>query len=154
MKPFSGMTKDNTALLIVDVINSCCSEKCEIPEWSFHFTKIRGMVPQLSQFIGEFREQVGGLVIFGKTVPWRAEFLANNVNELYENERFAYYTKDTSGFAEEFYSIKPQDGDVVLDKKSNDAFVNPQLSEKLKVRGIKYVAVSGVLPMGVSLPPS
>jgi len=58
------MNKDNTALVIVDVINSCCSEKCETPEWNIYFTKIRKMVLKLDKFIDEFRERVGGLRSF------------------------------------------------------------------------------------------
>lgn len=48
MKPFPKMNPDNVALLIIDVINSCAHDKCEIPQWNIHFTKIRKMVPRLS----------------------------------------------------------------------------------------------------------
>ncbi len=151
MKPFVGMNLKNTALLIVDVINSCAHEKCEMPEWKIHFSKIRAMVPRLQTFIEQYRKQVGGLIIFGKTVPWRKEFLADNVNELYEDARFSYYTKDTSGFAERFYGITPQKNDFVIDKKNNDAFSNPVFIEELKKRGIKYIITTGVFTDGCVL---
>lgn len=145
------MNLENTALLIVDVINSCAHKEYEIPEWNIHFSKIRDMVPRLNAFIDQYRKQTGGLIIFGKTVPWRKEFLADNVNELYEDTRFSYYTKDTSGFAEQFYGITPHDDDLVIDKKNNDAFSNLKLVEELTKRGIRYVVTTGVFTDGCVL---
>ena len=119
------MNSNNTALFIIDVINSCAHEKCEIPEWNIYFSKIRAMIPKLEKFIEEYRKVIGGPVIFGRTLPWQKEYLAHNVNELYEDDRFSYYTKDKSGFAEEFYQIVPKNGDIVTDKDTNDALANP-----------------------------
>lgn len=151
MKPFGKMNPSNTALLIVDVINSCAHEKCEIPEWKIHFSKIREMVPRLRTFVDQYRKQTNGLIIFGKTVPWRKDFLADNVNELYEDTQFSYYSRDTTGFAEEFYGIEPKENDIVLDKNNVDAFSNPKLGEALTERGIRYVIVAGVFTDGCVL---
>lgn len=142
---------DNTGLLIVDVINSCAHTDYEIPEWSIYFSKIREMVPRLVDFIKDFREKSGGPIIFGKTVPWRKDFLADNVNELYEDDKFAYYSKDTSGRAEEFYMIKPEDGDLVFEKDTNDAMTNQNLLDELQKRKIKYLMVAGVFTDGCVL---
>lgn len=145
------MNKENTALLVIDVINSCAHEKCEIPEWDIHFSKIREMVPRLEKFIEEYRQRIGGLMIFGRTMPWQKEYLAHNVNELYEDERFSYYTRDRSGFAEEFYKVKPQNGDIVTDKNTNDALTNPELADELERRGIRYLLIVGVFTDGCVL---
>lgn len=151
MKPFKGMNEHNTALLIVDIMNSCAHEMCEIPEWNIRFTKIRGMVPHLESFIPKFREVIRGPVIFGRTLPWQKEYLKHNVNELYEDDRFSYYTKDRSGFAEEFYGIKPGPGDIVSDKDTNDALANEELLKKLSAHGIKYIVVAGIFTDGCVL---
>lgn len=151
MRPFVKMNKENTALLVIDVINSCANEKCEIPEWDIHFSKIREMVPRLEKFIEEYRQRIGGLMIFGRTMPWQKEYLAHNVNELYEDERFSYYTRDRSGFAEEFYKVKPQNGDIVTDKNTNDALTNPELADELERRGIRYLLIVGVFTDGCVL---
>jgi nicotinamidase-related amidase len=151
MKPFKKMNSQNTALLIVDVINSCAHEKCEIPEWKIYFSKIRSMIPRLNAFIEKYRTEVGGLIIFGKTLPWRQEYLAENVNELYSDKRFSYYSKDTSGFAEEFYGITPQKDDLVIDKNTNDALANPKLIKELEKRGIKYIVTTGIFTDGCVL---
>lgn len=141
--PFSKMNADNTAFLIIDVINSSAHEACEIPEWGIRFSKIRAMVPRLNRFVQEYRGKIGGLLIFGTTVPWRKEYVGENVNELYEDKRFVYYSKDASGFPEQFYGIQPQESDIIVDKKNNDAFSNPKLVKKLEEKGIKYIIVAG-----------
>jgi nicotinamidase-related amidase len=145
------MNSNNTVLLVIDVINSCAHEKCEIPEWKIYFSKIREMVPKLKKFIEEFKKITGGPVIYGKTKPWNKEYLAENVNELYEDVRFSYYSKDASGFPEEFYLIKPEQEDLVFDKDTNDALTNPDLIKWLEGREIKYLVITGVFTDGCVL---
>ena len=41
MKPFKGMSPQNTALVVIDIMNSCVAVECETPEWNIHFSKIR-----------------------------------------------------------------------------------------------------------------
>jgi nicotinamidase-related amidase len=148
---YKNMTKDNTALLIVDVVNSCAHEKCEIPEWKVTFEKVRQMVPKLATFISDFRQTFTGPVIFGRTRPWQKEYLAHNINELYEDDKYAYYTPDRSGFAEEFYVIKPQPGDIITDKDTNDALTDPHLLAQLQEQKIRYIAVTGAFTDGCVL---
>src|SRR3989338_3256389 len=88
-----------TALMVVDVVNSCCHEKCEIKKWGISFTKIRKMVPLLKKFISKYRS-AGGQVIFVNCVLWKKEFLAKNLIELYKDPKTKYYSKDESGFSE------------------------------------------------------
>lgn len=109
------------------------------------------MVDRLEPFIQRFRLVVGGPVIFGKTVPWRKEYLADNVNELYSDEQFAYYSKDTTGFSEQFYKIEPQPQDLIAEKNTNDAFAMANLNEILAERGVRYVVVTGVFTDGCIL---
>lgn len=158
MRPYARMNSENTALLVVDVINSCAHEKCEVPKWEIRFSRIRQMVPRLEKFIEEYRKVVGGLVIFGKTVPWRKEFLPENLRELYEDPAACYYSEDSSGFAdrlgpfrEEFYQVAPQEGDVVVTKNTYDAFADPKFIEVLEQRGIRYVLITGVFGDGCIL---
>ncbi len=145
------MNSSNTALLVIDVINSCAHEKCEIPDWNIYFSKIRQMIPKLKKFIDEYRQKVGGLVIFIKCAPWRKEFLTENINELYTDPKVTYYSKDTSGFREEFYLVIPQKNDLVIIKNHIDAFTNPELDKKLKEQGIRYLVVTGIFTDGCVL---
>ena len=136
-----------TALMVVDVVNSCCHEKCEIKKWGISFTKIRKMVPLLKKFISKYRS-AGGQVIFVNCVPWKKEFLAKNLIELYKDPKTKYYSKDESGFSEKFFEIKPEKNDLIISKNTYDAFTNPKLNVFLKKHKIKHVLIAGVFGDG------
>ncbi len=58
-----NVTPKNSALLVIDIINSCCSPKCENKKENISFGKIRAMIPKLSGFIQEYKK-AGGSVIY------------------------------------------------------------------------------------------
>ena len=145
------MNKVNTALLVIDPINSCAHEKCETPEWNIHFSKIREMLPRLNEFVEKYREKVGGLVVITTITPWRKEFLSINLNELYTDPEAEYYSEDTTGFDEEFHTVKPEATDLVIAKNTYDTFTNEKLLEELNKRGIKYIVMTGIFSDGCVL---
>ena len=49
-----GIKIENTALLVIDVINFCCHPKC-----GDSFAKIRKMVPRLKKFVSKYRKAGG-----------------------------------------------------------------------------------------------
>lgn len=151
MKLYEKINASNTALLVIDVINSGAHEKCEIPKWGIYFSKIRKMVPKLVKFIEDYRKTVRGLVIFINCTPWKKEYLTENINELYTDPKTNYYSKDDSGFSGEFYQVKPLKQDIILTKNHYDAFVNPELNSILKRKGIQYLIVTGVFGDGCVL---
>ncbi len=134
----------DTALIVIDVINSCAHEKYEIKKWNITFKKIRKMVPSLVKFI-DFYKSKDGKVIYINTTPWTKKHLTKNIIELYKNPNARYYSKDVSGFPEEFYLINPKNGHVVT-KNSYDAFTNPKLKNLLKNK--KYVIITGIFGDG------
>ena len=85
------VNKKNTALIVIDIINSCCHEKCEIKKWKVMFNKIRKMAPKLVNFIHIYKEKFGGKIIYINCVPWKKEFLAKNIVELYKDPKCKYY---------------------------------------------------------------
>ena len=91
------LTPENSALLVIDVINSCAHPDYEDEARDIHFSKIRQMVPALSGFIASYR-RLGGRVILTTTVPWREPFLAENINDLYrESEDARYCSTERAG---------------------------------------------------------
>ncbi len=138
---------NKTALLVIDVINSCCSEKCEIRKWNITFKRIRKMVPRLENFIRHYKK-LGGQVIYTNCVPWDKKHLAKNIIELYKDPKARYYSKDKTGFSEEFFHIKPEKNDHVVTKNSYDAFTNPQLDKILKKMKVKHIIITGVFADG------
>ncbi len=141
------LTPDNSALLVIDVINSCAQRKYEDPARDIHYRKIRQMIPALSAFINSYK-QLGGRIILTTTVPWQEAYLAENINELYRNNAEArYWSQDTTGHAERFYRI-PTGGARVFAKNSYDAFGNEDLTHALEDMHARYVIVTGIFGDG------
>lgn len=150
MKTYEKMTSKNTALVVIDIVNSCCHEQCENPEWKITFSKIREMVPKLNNFIETFRNRIGGKVIFTNLTPWTKEHLPQNIQELYTDPQTTYYG-DGSDFENEFYVVRPKDEDVVITKNNYDAFSNPELEKILKENDIQYLVMTGAFTDGCVL---
>lgn len=136
-----------TVLLVIDIVNDCCHPKCEIKEWNVSFDKIRKMIPNLKKFISRYRN-AGGQVVFVNCVPWKKEFLAKNLVELYKDPKCECYSSDKRGFNEKFFEVEPLKSDYVITKNTYDAFTNPKLDKFLKKKKIKYVVVAGVFGDG------
>jgi nicotinamidase-related amidase len=151
MKVYPKMNKSNTALLVIDPVNSCAHENCETPEWNIHFTKIRAMLPKLDLFIKEYRQKIGGLVVLTTITPWNKENLTDNINELYTDPAATYYSEDTSGFDEQFHTIKPEPTDLIFTKNTYDTFSDHKLTQELKSRGVQYIIVTGIFTDGCVL---
>jgi nicotinamidase-related amidase len=142
-----SLTPHNSALLVIDVINSCADARYEDPARSIHYSRVRRMVPALTQFIASY-QQLGGQVLLTTTVPWQEPYLPQNINELYRHDPQArYWSQDDSGEAERFYQI-PTDGALVFAKNSYDAFTNEDLVSALEVLNNPYVIVAGVFGDG------
>ena len=150
-KIYPKMNKSNTALLVIDVVNGCAHEKCEIPEWKISFSKIREMVTRLREFIDDYRKIIAAPIIFVNITPWTKEKLPENINELYTDPDARYYAKENSCFAEKFYKVKPDAEDVIITKNSYDAFTNPELEKLLREKGIQYLVVTGIFTDGCVL---
>ncbi len=133
----------DTALLVIDVINSCSHPKCEPSGLSFK--KIRKMIPKLSEFIDKYRKYQGKIVFINCT-PWNKTHLADNIIELYKDPKCRYFSKDKSGFSEEFYQLKPSKNDLIITKNSYDAFTNNKLDRILKSK--KYLIITGIFGDG------
>lgn len=134
---------EDTVLLVVDVINSCCHQRCEIKKWGISFSKIREMVPRLNSFIAKYKK-AGGQVVFVSCVPWDKKHLAKNIIELYKDPDCCYYSSDKTGFPEEFFGVVPDKNDLIITKSSYDAFTNPNLDKFLNRKKVKYVLVTGI----------
>ncbi len=141
------ITNKNSALVIIDIVNSCCSSKGETPEFNISFKKIRKMVPKLITFIEEYKKQ-GGRVIYVKITPWNKKHLAKNLVELYKDPQCIYYSDDTTGFDEAFYKVKPEKNDYIITKNTYDTFANPEFDKLLKKLGVQYLIMTGVFGEG------
>ncbi|MCI5108456.1 MAG: cysteine hydrolase [Candidatus Pacebacteria bacterium] len=149
MKLYEQMNKDNTALVIIDVVNGCANQECESPEYGITFSKIREMVPSLKEFIDTFRKEVGAQIIFINIAPWVKGEVAENITELYETyPETNYFSDNNSEFEGSYFGIDPQEGDIRLTKNTTSSFADGKLGKVLKEKGIKYLIVSGIFGDG------
>lgn len=109
------------------------------------------MVPRLQSFLEKFRQKSNIPIIFCKTMPWHKKFLPENINILYTDPKARYYSADTSGFPEEFYTVTPQSKDRIITKNHYDAFTNPELTTYLEEAGIQYILIAGIFGDGCVL---
>jgi len=137
----------NTRLLVIDIVNDCCSEKCERKQWGITFKKIRKMVPKLKDFIAKYKK-IGGKVIYINNVKWIKKNLPENLNELYKNPQTTFYTKDKTGFSEQFHKVKPDKDDTIITKNTYSAFSNPKLDKLLQKNNIRYLIITGIVSDG------
>jgi nicotinamidase-related amidase len=151
MKIYPKMNKNNTALLVIDVVNGCAHEDCESPETNIHFSKIRKMVPDLVQFIDNFRKEINNNIIFINITPWTKKYLPENIQELYTDPTAEYYGEEGDDFPQEFYKIKPEKSDIVITKNTYDAFTGTDLEKILREKQIQYLVITGVFTEGCVL---
>lgn len=147
----SDLSQSNTALIVIDIINSCCHQQCEIPKWKIHFSKIRAMVPKLQTFITYYRENINHHVVLSTTTPWQKDYLPDNINTLYTDPNACYYSEDTTGFAEQFYHIQPQATDFIIAKNHYDVFTQQPFIDYLQERNIQHIVMTGVFADGCVL---
>ncbi|MDR1300404.1 MAG: cysteine hydrolase [Candidatus Nomurabacteria bacterium] len=143
------MNRNNTALVVIDIVNSTCHEKCETPEYGITFNKIREMVPRLAKFVDDYRDGFNKNIYFVNLTPWTKEYLPQNIQNLYENPDVEYYGGDS--FEEEFYVVQPQETDTIITKNTYDAFSVPEFEKSLRAKGIQNLVICGVFTDGCVL---
>jgi nicotinamidase-related amidase len=135
----------DTALLVIDVTNFCCTDF--EANYNLSFDKIRKMVPKLKRFISKYKDK-GGKVVYIKCLPWMKKYLPDNINELYKNPMCKYYSNDKAGNSEEFYKLEPDKDDFIVEKNTYDAFSSKKLNSILKKLDKKYLLITGVFGDG------
>jgi nicotinamidase-related amidase len=140
-----------TALLVIDIVNSCCHEKCEEPDDGITFNKIREMVDErLLDFVDKYRKEINQNVIIMGLKPWTREYLPQNIIRLYDENPMASYFGE-EGFEEEQYHLLPVGTDFVVKKNTYDCFASSELIDYLEQRGITDLVICGVFTDGCVL---
>ena len=140
-----------TALLVIDIVNSCCHEKCEEPDDGITFNKIREMVDErLLDFVDKYRKEINQNVIIMGLKPWTREYLPQNIIRLYDENPMASYFGE-EGFEEGQYHLSPVGTDFVVKKNTYDCFASSELIDYLEQRGITDLVICGVFTDGCVL---
>lgn len=136
------LTSKNTALLVMDLQNDFCSEKGILAkDFNADVSSIHKMIPKLEKFIENLRN-LNVKIIFTKQyeIP---EGAPKTIKTLFERGKLTPKCVPNS-WGSDFYKIKPLDTDIVLEKRSWDAFTNKQLFEILESNNIEFLIFTGV----------
>jgi ureidoacrylate peracid hydrolase len=130
------------ALLVVDVQNDFCSPDGYFGRIGNDLSAVAAMMPRLHALIDAARA-AGALVVFVQAIydehvlsaPWRER----NVRCDLEVPRCL-----TGSWGADFHEVKPQPGDVVVQKHRYSAFIDTPLDMILRARGVETLVVTGV----------
>lgn len=144
-KPVTNATVGLYPLIVVDLMNGCCSEKFERPKINITFNRIRQMIPRVVEFTDKYR-RLGGKIIWVRSTPWREEYLPKNINRLYrENPHATFYTEHDIEESVEFYNgINPREPDEIFTKNTYSAFADAPLQKLFRKHWWDTYLLSGV----------
>jgi nicotinamidase-related amidase len=141
--------KADHALIVIDIVNGCCHQEYEFTKWGLTYKSIRKMVPKLKNFISYYKSESNGLVVYVKVTKWLKNKVASNIRKLYQRDPdTSFYTEHNASKSVKFYKVKPKKKDVIITKKTYDAFAGGKLHKILKNQGIKTLLVTGVFGDG------
>ena len=124
------------------MINACCEEKYEKPEWGLTFNSVRKTAKKISSFISKFKSQ-GGMVVYIGCSKWAETEVADNIKRLYKKNPDAnVYTQVDIDNSTKFYNL-PSGPDATFYKNSYSAFSNLELDSFLKRNKINHLYICG-----------
>ncbi|MFD2043066.1 cysteine hydrolase family protein [Ornithinibacillus salinisoli] len=133
------MKKQNTALVLIDLQK----------ESNFGLQQMDQVVTNAKELIDGFREQ-NIPIIYTRQIN-RADGVGLSVGEPLNEDGTPYYYNSANESIEIFDEIKPQDGDIVIDKYRWSAFYETSLDLTLRSLNITDVVIGGVVTDGCLL---
>ncbi|WP_138420545.1 isochorismatase family cysteine hydrolase [Aquibacillus sediminis] len=132
------MDKQNTALVLID-----------LQKESNFGLEMKQVESNAKTLINGFREQ-NMPIIYTRQIN-RADRVGLSLGEPLNDDGTPYYYNDANGSIEILDSIKPQEGDVVIDKYRWSAFHETSLDLTLRSLNVKNVVIGGVVTDGCLL---
>ncbi len=142
MKNLNNLNVTQTALIIVDIQNDFCSSNGVCAQNHRDVSPIQNMVLKLDKFITQMRE-LGVKIIFTKQYEI-SQGAPRPIQTLFRQGKLWPECAPNSWGAD-FYALKPTAKDLVIEKRSWDAFTNKKLNVFLKKNGINTVIITGTL---------
>ncbi|MFT3730530.1 MAG: isochorismatase family cysteine hydrolase [Hyphomicrobium sp.] len=151
--PHDGdLRPETTALLIIDMQRDFCDPKGYLSASGYDIAATRAIVPAVVSVYQEVRAW-GGLVIFTREghrpdlsdLPplkaWRSRQAGGEIGTPGPMGRLLVRGENGWDIIDE---LKPQSGDVVVDKPGYSAFYGTDLERILSTRGIRHLVLTGV----------
>ena len=128
-------------LLIVDVQNDFCAKSGKFDKIHEPIEPIKAAMPKLKLAIKKAREK-GYNIIFTKSLQVFDDLPENMQERILKHNRKEEYLVPNSWGAD-FFDVKPEKGEVVIDKYRYDIFTNPEFEKYLKKNKIREILLCG-----------
>lgn len=130
----------NTALVVIDLQKGIISTETVHP--------VQGVIDNVNKLMAEFRKQHLPIVIVNVD-PTESPLLnmrveVSNFPTDPDARRQALETMKTSGFSDIVPQIVSEPGDVLITKRTWNAFFETKLHEELKMKGVGSIVLTGV----------
>jgi ureidoacrylate peracid hydrolase len=136
------LAPSRTALLVVDVQNDFCSPDGYFGKLGYDVSAPAGIMPTLHALIDAARA-AGVLVVFVQAI-YDEHFLSGPWRERIVRQNITVPSCISGSWGADFYEVKPQPGDVVVQKHRYSAFIDTELDMILRARGVETLVMTGV----------
>lgn len=142
---------EHTALLVIDLQADYCSYEGAFPRYLReedqclgNTSPIEAMIPRLEELIQKARNK-GHPIIWSRMTEEQSKMPKNYLLAYtYFGERpVDLCVKGTPGH--DFYKLRPEQNDLVIDKDTYDLFLNKKFLEEINDKGIDTFLVTGML---------
>ena len=130
-----------TLLLVVDIQNDFCAKKGKFDILNEPIEPIKEAMPRLIKAI-EYAREEKCKIVFTRSLQIFDELPANMQKRMTKLNRKESYLIPGS-FGADFFQVKPQKDDAVVDKYRYDIFTNPEFEKYLKKNKIEKIIFCG-----------
>ncbi len=132
----------SACLLIVDVQNDFCARDGFFGRSGYDLGAVGSMMAHLHPLI-EAARTAGALVIFVQAI-YDDHFLSRPWKERNYRQGLEVSRCLSGSWGADFHEVKPQPGDVVVQKHRYSAFIDTDLDMILRARGIETLVMTGI----------
>lgn len=145
----------HTAFLVIDMQNDFCREEGVWPKHGVPIPSIKQTTSNISSVIGVARRSQIKIIYVQNTVlprhlgdsPGWTRFLMKSF-KVDDPEDVPLFTLEGTWGHEIVEELRPEEGDIVVEKHRSSAFVNTDLDFILRNNGIKTLVITGVTTEG------
>jgi len=133
----------HSAIIVVDVQNDFCADEGWMGKGArnLNLKDIQTMVPRLEKFIDTARAH--DVPVVWIRCAYDDVYIANNQKERTLRRKYGCAPCLTDTWGQEFYVLKPKEGEVIVTKHRYDAFEGTNLEVVLKSNGIHTLLMTG-----------
>lgn len=132
----------HSAVVVVDVQNDFCADEGWFGKIGKNLKDMQAMVPRLARLIDAARAN-GARVVWVRNA-YDDVFLGANQKERTQRKGYGSAPCLSGTWGQEFYGVRPREGEVIVTKHRYDAFEGTDLDVVLKSNGVHTLLMTGV----------